>query len=600
MNFPFFLVLVLGSILLGSQEVSVAQKPIRESSQVINNQYFADSVSSEVRAAPEKIQEIVRRSILTVYQPGDKISPQSEAEITAIIAAASAATTRDNMGIIVSAGVGVDPDLAPIISKASLSNYPKGIESKLVGERGESQVLGNVRVIQCGGRNVRKVDRDGKDAPLKVGDFLREGAKIFTGAEGNALLLFDNGSTVEVGPESEFSIDRFLEDPFETKVVDYKRLAVEPSKSSTRLRLETGTILTNVKKLKPGSTFNVSTSVGSMGIKGTGFFIRSLPGDNGASVSFGVSNGQVKFTTASGNSRFIDAGQSFEVGGAADGFNFNAAPAGAAGLLKATESSAVTSVQSTPNRPFDAAPPSAPAPFDVLANLTPGQRQALEQAAEKGSSAVVEISAQLALADPASAPAIAAAAAQLFPSSAIQIASGIAVVLPSQASSVAASVAAIVPAQAPAVTAAVASAVPSQAAQAATAVAAVVPLQAPGVTAAVAAAVPAQAAFVASAVATALPSQAVGIASATASAAPAQADAISSAVSTAVPGQANAVSSAVNAAAQGDAANAAGVISNTAITQNPGALTTPAPSPTPTPTPPPTPTPTPTPVSPSA
>jgi hypothetical protein len=620
-HYAFFLIMnvpLLSALLICLELCSITASAInlsknQKSLQTNNNQEIADLVYSEVSANPSSLEEILRRSILSVYRPGDKISDQSESAIIAIVAAVLAASTRDDVAKIVSAGVGVDAALAPVVAKASLSIFPKGIQSKLEGTQEEGgRVLGNVRVIKIIGRTAKTIDREGKTSALKNGEFLRQGSHVFTGSEGDVTLLFDNGSTIQLDPETEFSIDQFIQDPFEAKIVDYKKLDGEPSKSSTRLTVESGTIFTNVKKLKTGSTFQVTTPVGTMGIRGTGFFIRSLPGDGAPAVSFGVSNGQVQFTTASGATQSVQAGQSFGVGGAEGGGNFTPNPPGATGLLESTANSASSAAQSMPSGAFNAAPPATPAPAQALSNLSPDQQQALEQAAVKGASAVVEEAAQLAVSDPSMAATIASAAAELSPGSALQIATGISAAVPLQASAVAVALASTVPAQAATIAAAVATAVPSQAIAVATAVAAIIPSAAPAISAAVSTAVPAQAALIASSVSTVLPSQAPAIAAATASAVPAQAEAISTAVAAAVPSQAAAVSAAVNSAAQGDAANTPGVISDTAVTQNPGALTTPTPSPTqsptptpptatPTPTPPTaTPTPTPTPVSPSA
>jgi hypothetical protein len=598
-HYAFFLIMnvpLLSALLICLELCSITASAInlsknQKSLQTNNNQEIADLVYSEVSANPSSLEEILRRSILSVYRPGDKISDQSESAIIAIVAAVLASSTRDNLAKVVSAGVGMDAALSPVITKASLSVFPKGIESKLKGENKSSRVFGNVRVIKVMGRTANKINREGKASPIKNGEFLRQGVKIFTGSEGNVILLFDNGSTVQLAPETEISIDQFIQDSFEAKAVDYKKLDVEPSKSSTRLTVESGTIYTNVKKLKTGSTFQVTTPVGTMGIRGTGFFIRSLPGDGAPAVSFGVSNGQVQFTTASGATQSVQAGQSFGVGGAEGGGNFTPNPPGATGLLESTANSASSAAQSMPSGAFNAAPPATPAPAQALSNLSPDQQQALEQAAVKGASAVVEAAAQLAVSDPSMAATIASAAAELSPGSALQIATGISAAVPLQASAVAVLLASTVPAQAATIAAAVATAVPSQAIAVATAVAAIIPSAAPAISAAVSTAVPAQAALIASSVSTALPSQAPAIAAATASAVPAQAEAISTAVAAAVPSQAAAVSAAVNSAAQGDAANTPGIISDTAVTQNPGALTTPSPTPTVTPNPTPTPKP---------
>ena len=425
-----FLVILYAQV-YSAQALPNKKNAVGPPAQVQSFQSIADDVEEKIRINPEKTSEIIRQAILSVHQPGQGISPESEAAIIAIISAGAAASTRENVANIVSAGVGVDAALAPIVAKSALLIFPKGIQSKLEGTEEEGgRVLGNVRVIKIIGRTAKTLDREGKTSAIKNGEFLRQGSHVFTGSEGDVTLLFDNGSTIQLAPETEFSIDQFIQDPFEAKVVDYQKLDGEPSKSSTRLTVEAGTIFTNVKKLKTGSTFQVTTPVGTMGIRGTGFFIRSLPGDGAPAVSFGVSNGQVQFTTASGATQSVQAGESFGVGGAEGGGNFTPNPPGATGLLESTANSASSAAQSMPSGAFNAAPPATPAPAQALSNLSPDQQQALEQAAVKGASAVVEAAAQLAVSDPSMAATIASAAAELSPGSALQIASGISAAVP--------------------------------------------------------------------------------------------------------------------------------------------------------------------------
>jgi uncharacterized BrkB/YihY/UPF0761 family membrane protein len=88
--------------------------------QVQSFQPIADEVGEKIRINPEKTSEIIRQAILSVHQPSQGISSESEAAIIAIISAGAAASTRENVANIVSAGVGVDAALAPIVAKAAL------------------------------------------------------------------------------------------------------------------------------------------------------------------------------------------------------------------------------------------------------------------------------------------------------------------------------------------------------------------------------------------------------------------------------------------------------------------------------------------------
>jgi hypothetical protein len=63
--------------------------------------------------------------------------------------------------------------------------------------------LGNIRVVKVEGRDARLVDASGQTSQLKEGSFIRQGAKIQTGKEASVVLLFDNGTTVNITPESD-------------------------------------------------------------------------------------------------------------------------------------------------------------------------------------------------------------------------------------------------------------------------------------------------------------------------------------------------------------------------------------------------------------
>ena len=92
--------------------------------QVQSFQPIADDVGEKIRINPEKTSEIIRQAILSVHRPGQGISLESEAAIIAIISAGAAASTRENVANIVSAGVGVDAALAPIVAKSALLIFP--------------------------------------------------------------------------------------------------------------------------------------------------------------------------------------------------------------------------------------------------------------------------------------------------------------------------------------------------------------------------------------------------------------------------------------------------------------------------------------------
>jgi hypothetical protein len=398
--------------------------------------------------------------------------------------------------------------------------------------------VGSIRVVKVEGR-AWQVSTRGQQELLREGVFVRTDSRIDTTDSGTVVLLFENGSTIEVKPGTQFVISEFLLDPFDSSKVDYRNIKAEPSKSVTRVSVPEGSIIANIRPLRRGSDFAVATPLGTAGIRGTTFFVQSSPD----SVSVGVAEGAVQFTSSQGGTRSITAGNSIGVGPSGQ---FGAPSPSAGALMDAAQEAAAATPPEVPagpgTFPSDATPEdAASATSESSPDLAASQDQALQDAAAQGEQALLETSAQLASDSPEQAASIATRAAELMPLAAPEIASAVAQSVPAAAAQVAAAVASSVPSAAPQVAASVSQAVPAAAVQVAGAVSQAVPAQAAGVAGAVAAVVP--------------PAEAPAVAQAAAQAAPAEASNIASAVSQAAP-TANqaAVQNAANTGAQSAAA----------------------------------------------
>ncbi|MFM8764885.1 MAG: FecR domain-containing protein [Spartobacteria bacterium] len=435
--------------------------------------------------------------------------------------------------------------------------------------------LGNIRVVKVEGKEVQLVDASGQTSPLKEGSFIRQGAKIQTGKEASVVLLFDNGTTVNIKPETEFAVEKFAQDPFDANGVDYQTLKSEPSSSVTRLNVPEGTIVLDIAKLKKDSSFQIATPVGSAGIRGTSLGVTSSKSNQANPVTVAVTTGVVQLKTATG-SRTVSGGQSFGIG-SAGGFSPN--PPGSTGLQTATSQSAAAMKTAVPVTPFQGAPPPAPAPAAPGSTLTAAQQQTLQAASEQGSEALAAAVEQLAKSDPRAAAEIAAAAADALPVAATNVAAVAATVAPTSAAAIAANVA---------------QAAPSAAPQLASTVAAIVPAAAVQVAQSVATAAPQAAAAIATAVVAAVP---------TANAAAVQSATQAGAQQSTQPGGGAAPNQPVNTGDQGTTTQGQSLPGSTGSNaggsgNNPSTVRpTPQPTPTPTPTPAPTPIPTPTPPS---
>jgi sugar lactone lactonase YvrE len=165
-------------------------------------------------------------------------------------------------------------------------------------------------------------------------------------------LAFENGSCVVVKPGSEFSIDQFLADPFDSQEVDYGSLENEPTMSVTRTNLKSGEIFFHVEKLKERSTYEIITPVGIAGIRGTGGFVRSGKGKG----AFGLYEGSAIFKTPNGQVHSVRQGQAIAIGDAATQYAVTGNPPKSAEILASAKEKMGEVEEKTPAQPFEDEP----------------------------------------------------------------------------------------------------------------------------------------------------------------------------------------------------------------------------------------------------
>lgn len=137
---------------------------------------------------------------------------------------------------------------------------------------------------------------------------IEQGTIVRTGANSSVILVFSNGSTVNLGADSVLDIEEFLQDPFAEELRPAE-MTEEPSVSRTKLNLTRGELVGNVKTLRKeqGSSFTVQTPAGAAGIRGTTFRIVFRPDGTGrAFFTLTTLEGEVGFSTVTGT---VDAPQ---------------------------------------------------------------------------------------------------------------------------------------------------------------------------------------------------------------------------------------------------------------------------------------------------
>ncbi len=153
------------------------------------------------------------------------------------------------------------------------------------------------------------------DAPAQVaseGIRLGEGAVVETMEKSSAILVFSNGSTVNLSEKTKISVKQFLQEPFDSDPADIADAKREPSMSQTRLALDYGDMVGNIKKLRrgKGSLFEIETPAGIAGIRGTIISLTVVLGPSGNILSFSATfvDGSGQLTQVDGTISAISDG----------------------------------------------------------------------------------------------------------------------------------------------------------------------------------------------------------------------------------------------------------------------------------------------------
>jgi len=154
-------------------------------------------------------------------------------------------------------------------------------------------VVGDVKILG---------DRNPNGSVPTKGTNLGTGDTIVTGVGGRVGLAFSNGSLFEVSENSKFSVQEYLQEPWEFSVQEWNALEAEPTKSQTKAFLDYGELVVKVKTLDSASSMQVSTPLGVAGIRGTTFKVRMMRNPDGSpkSVTVQLVEGLVNFVPQGG------------------------------------------------------------------------------------------------------------------------------------------------------------------------------------------------------------------------------------------------------------------------------------------------------------
>jgi len=154
------------------------------------------------------------------------------------------------------------------------------------------KVKGNVTVV---GANKQK-------SALVSGTVLKEGVTVATAAASSAELVFSNGSTIMMDPNTSLEVRTFRQVASDAVVAGgYQKLEREPSPSVVEVEVQRGKITGEVRKLNAMSSYVVRTPVGMTRIRGTIYSVEYKFAAPVGTVTVGCIRGQVESTVADSN-----------------------------------------------------------------------------------------------------------------------------------------------------------------------------------------------------------------------------------------------------------------------------------------------------------
>jgi len=204
--------------------------------------------------------------------------------------------------------------------------------------------VGEVRIHEARGNPAEIIMPDGSKPVVRINDAIPQGAVLKTPRNSFLSLLFANGSLLDMKPLTELRVASFTTAvPIEFEKPDANKVAGEPCRSSTRLELKSGLIMLDTPRLNPDSHFQISTSLGIAGIRGTRLFVLS----QNERAAIGVTTGRVLATSITGQTQALDPGEAVVLTGS----GFAAPGAVERNLLRELESTFGSSRSKSPVEP---------------------------------------------------------------------------------------------------------------------------------------------------------------------------------------------------------------------------------------------------------
>ena len=135
----------------------------------------------------------------------------------------------------------------------------------------QAATLADAKILTLAGTaTVHSVEDQKSKKTLKVGDVIRQGDVVTTGAKDSAKIAFSNGCIINLDPSTQVVLEVVAQEPHQSPR-SYQQLVRDPSHSVTLLNINYGSVFGQVKKLTDNSKFNVKTRLGVVVLDDTRF-----------------------------------------------------------------------------------------------------------------------------------------------------------------------------------------------------------------------------------------------------------------------------------------------------------------------------------------
>ncbi len=134
-----------------------------------------------------------------------------------------------------------------------------------------------------------------ENSKFTIGEFKQEAYEF----------VFTNGAAIRPRELKDFGADEAVLQTMDASEDAWNKLGTEPTNSKGKFVLSEGTMIGQAKKLKPGSSMDIVTPVGTAGIRGTVWMFTVTPVQGSGGTSFqgklDVAEGQVDFGNSDGS-----------------------------------------------------------------------------------------------------------------------------------------------------------------------------------------------------------------------------------------------------------------------------------------------------------